>query len=427
MNPAETKNLRLNYIVNILDGGFFGFGVGFASFSTVIPLFVSNMTDSAVLIGLISAVHVMGFQLPQLLVARSVSRMQRYKPMVMLMTIFERVPFLGLALIALSYRQLGTTAAIILTFLMLVWQGLGAGFTANPWQNMIGKVIPSDYLATFFGMQGSAVNLLGSVGAYAAGLLLERQAFPTNFVLCFVLCFGMLIISYISLGLTRESPHEVTITHETQPALWHSMKVIFRSNRNFNWFLLARTLVQFGTMAFSFYTVYAAKRLAASDFTLGVLTSVLMISQVIANPLLGWIADRWSRKGVLEIGAASIVLSALLARFAPNVGWMYPVMLLTSIANTAFWTISMAMTLEFGEDQDRPMYVGMANTLVAPATIIAPLVGGWLADGQGYSATFLFAAAAGLVSVVVFHFFVKDPKKRFQKGIANPPILENIP
>jgi MFS family permease len=205
------------------------------------------------------------------------------------------------------------------------------------------------------------------------------------------------------------------------------MKVIFRRDRNFNWFLVARTLVQFGTMAFSFYMVYASKRLMASDYTLGVLTSVLMISQVIANPLLGWIADRWSRKGVLEIGAASIVMSALLARFAPTVGWMVPVMLLTSVANTAFWTISMAMTLEFGEDQDRPMYVGMANTLVAPATMIAPLVGGWLADGQGYQATFLFAAAAGLISVVVFHFFVKDPKKRFQKVAANPSVLENIP
>src|SRR5512135_1892184 len=131
MNPEETKNLRLNYVVNLLDGGFFGFGLGFASFSTVIPLFVDKMTDSAILIGLISAVHVMGFQVPQLLMARSVSRLSRYKPMVMWMTIHERMPFLGLALIALFYRQLGSVPAVILTFLMLVWQGFGAGFTAN--------------------------------------------------------------------------------------------------------------------------------------------------------------------------------------------------------------------------------------------------------------------------------------------------------
>jgi fructose-specific phosphotransferase system IIC component len=53
----------------------------------------------------------------------------------------------------------------------------------------------------------------------------------------------------------------------------------------------------------------------------------------------------------------------------------------------------------------------MANTLAAPATMIAPLVGGWLADTQGYQATFLFAAVAGFLSVLIYHFFVKDPEK----------------
>lgn len=418
MNPEEQKNIRVNYIANVADGGFFGFGQGFASFSTVIPLFVATMTDSAILIGLISAVHVMGFQLPQLLMARSVSRLTRYKPMVMLMTIFERIPYLGLAIIALFHRQLGTTAAIILTFSMLVFQGLGAGFTANAWQNMIGKVIPSQYLATFFGVQSSAANLLASISAFFAGLLLERVAFPGNFALSFALCFLMFIFSYIALGMTRESEHENTHAVDIQVPLWHSISAILRHDHNFSWFLVARTLVQFGTMAFSFYMIYATKTLAADAYQVGVLTSVLMISQVVSNTLMGWLADHWSRKSVLEIGALSIVLSTLLARLAPSAAWLYPVMLLTAIANTAFWTITMAMTLEFGDAHERPTYVGMANSLIAPATIIAPLVGGWMADAYGYPSTFLIAAVAGLAAMLIFHFFVKDPMKREEAVLA---------
>jgi hypothetical protein len=46
MDNVAKRNFRLNYIVNLLDGGFFGFALGFASLTTVIPLFVSNMTDS---------------------------------------------------------------------------------------------------------------------------------------------------------------------------------------------------------------------------------------------------------------------------------------------------------------------------------------------------------------------------------------------
>lgn len=51
MNAEISRNLRYNFIVNLLDGGFFGFAMGFASFVTVIPLFVSTMTASAILIG----------------------------------------------------------------------------------------------------------------------------------------------------------------------------------------------------------------------------------------------------------------------------------------------------------------------------------------------------------------------------------------
>lgn len=411
INPEEQKHLRLNYIANLLDGGFFGFGLGFASFATVIPLFVSQMTDSAVLIGLISAVHVMGWQVPQLLTARSVSRMRRFKPSVMWMTIHERVPFLGLALIAWAYPVLGPLPALSLTFLMLIWQGLGAGFTANAWQNMIAKVIPGDALATFFGMQSSASNLFSSMAAVWAGLLLERSGFPNGYVFCFLLCSAMMVISYFSLGMTREAPHEVVVHSEAQPSLAHNVRSILRSDTNFTWFLAARICIQFGAMAFSFYTVYAATRLGAGEYALGIMTSVLFITQVAANPLLGRIADRWSRKGVLEFGALSIVLSALIARYAPSVAWLYPAVVLAGVASSASWSITMAMTLQFGHGTDRPTYVGMANTFLAPATIIAPLLGGWLADSSGYASTFLLSAAAGLLAMFIFHFFVRDPRK----------------
>ncbi len=406
----EVKTLRINYAAGLLDGAFFGGGIGFASFATVLPLFVATMTDSAMLIGLISALHVVGWQIPQLLVANRVARMERFKPMVMWMTIHERVPFVGLALIALGYERLGPTAAVILTFLMIAWQGFGAGFTANPWQNMIGKVIPPDYLATFFGLQSSAANLLASGAAVAAGLILERQPFPINFAVCFLLCSGMLVLSYIALAFTREPASQKVITKAEQVPLGHAIRRILREDRTFVWFLVGRWIVQFGTMAFGFYTVYAVKRLGASEAAVGVLTSVLMIAQVIANPLLGWLADRWSRKGTLELGALAIFFSALLAWLAPSVEWLYPAMVLAALANTAFWTVVMAVALQFGKEEDRPTYVGMANTFVAPATIVAPLLGGWLADTGGYAITFMVAAGAGLLATLAFHFFVQDQK-----------------
>jgi hypothetical protein len=111
MKPEIDKTYRFNFIVNVLDGGFFGSAIGFASFITVIPLFVDTMTDSALLIGLIPAIHSVGWQLPQLFTANRVARLRRYKPMVLFMTIHERLPFFGLGLVAWLLPSLGPRSA----------------------------------------------------------------------------------------------------------------------------------------------------------------------------------------------------------------------------------------------------------------------------------------------------------------------------
>src|SRR5512141_2945879 len=94
------KHLRYNVFFNTLDGGFFGFAIGFASFVTVLPLFVSTFTDSAVLIGLIGSLRAIGWQVPQLFTTNHVAGLRRYKPTVILMTLNERFPFVLLAGVA---------------------------------------------------------------------------------------------------------------------------------------------------------------------------------------------------------------------------------------------------------------------------------------------------------------------------------------
>ncbi len=407
------QNLKHNYVVNVLDGTFFGFGIGFASFSTIIPLFVSQLTDSAVLIGLIPAIHTMGWQLPQLFLASWIARQPRFKPFTVLATIQERVPFLGLAMVALLVPTIGIRAALWLTFFFLIWQGLGGGFTANPWQNMIGRVIPSDYLATFFGFQSAGANLTAAAGAIFAGYILDRVAGPFNFAINFAIAGGLMAISFIFISLTREPAREITIQPESRRDFWKSVMGILKSNANFRLYLITRNLSQFGMMASAFYTVYAVKYMGMTEISAGIMTSILFITQVASNPLLGRLSDKWSRKWVLVIGAVSGTLSALLAVFAPSLDWFAAIFILAGVASTAFWSISIALTLEFGPEEERPTYVGMANTLISPSAILAPLLGGWLADTAGYPVTFLAAAGFSIITVILL-VSLKDPRKARQ-------------
>lgn len=412
LEESVRTHLKHNITVNLLDGAFYGLGWGFGSVGTIVTLFVSRMTNSAVLIGLIPAIHAVGWQLPQLFMANSVSRLRRYKPMVMWMTIHERLPFLGLALVALFMTGLGNKIALALTFTILIWQGLGAGFTANAWQSMIAKIIPSDWRGTFFGAQAAWANVLISVAAVAAGYILDKFHDPLNFAFCFSLTIVGMGLSMISLGMTREPVDLEKTIPAHQPSPWKGGLELLRSDRNFSNFLVVRLLSQFATMGFAFYIVYGLRRFGMSDLTAGLLTAAVTISSTIANAVMGWLGDRLGHRAMLIAGSIAVTLSSLIAWGAPSLNWMYLVFILSGLANVAYWTIGMAITTEFGNEETRPTYIGLSNTLVAPFTIIAPLLGGWIADSAGFQATFMVSSVGGLVIAGLLFWLVRDPRPR---------------
>lgn len=412
MHAEIRQHVRHNATVNVLDGAFFGFALGVASFVTVIPLFVATLTDSTVLIGLIASIHLMGWQLPQLLTAEKVSRLRRYKRMVLLMTLHERWPFLGLAVVAALVPVLGRELSLILTFTLLIWQGLGGGLAATPWQTMIAKIMPSDWRGTFYGMQSSLANLMSSGGAVLAGAILGSVESPQDFALCFAIAGVSMGISFLFISSTREpeSAASISTTHRDWGMFLQGLKRILRTDGNFRWFVVARILGQTAAVGIAFYTIYAVRAFDMDAETAGLMTGVMMLAQTVANPLLGWLGDRWSHRAMFALGAITAALSAVLALAATGIGWFYPIFALAGLAQATLWTTVMAMTVQFGAERDRPYYIGLSNTLVAPATLFAPIIGGWLADLAGFQATFMLAIVTGALTTLLLMFVVRDPR-----------------
>ena len=187
-------------------------------------------------------------------------------------------------------------------------------------------------------------------------------------------------------------------------------KEILKKDGNFRNFLLARILSQLAMTGFAFYTVYAVGAHHVSESHIGIMTGLLLGVQIVANPIMGWAGDRWSNHAVMRVGMTAATLSALLAWWAPSAGFFYLVYILTGIANVSVWTTGLAIIHEFGKESERPVYIGMANTLVAPANLLSPFLGGFLASISGYPAAFFASAIAGLSAVLAYQFLVKDPR-----------------
>lgn len=411
MQEEIRKNIRYNFKVNIADATFFGLALGFASSVTVIPLFLNSLTNSTILIGLIASMHNIGWTFPQLFTSGYVSRMRRYKPFVIWATIHERWPFFGLAIVALAVPALGTNVAIILTLLMLGIHSFGGGVTATPWQSMIGKVIPANLRGTFFGMQSAAANLLASGGALIAGFLLERIPGVQGFALCFFIAGIAMTISFVFLARAREPVHELPVEENAVPKSdRHKLMAILKRDKNFRWFLVARVVAQFGWMAVSFYTIYAVRHFQMDEATAGVMTSLLLIAQTIANPILGWMGDRWGHRLVYALGGLMIAVSATLALVAPDISWFYLVFALAGASNATIWATVMSLTLEFSSGTERPLYIGLANTLIFPAALAAPLIGGWLSDSSSFQAMFVVSIVCAILTMIALLWGVTDPR-----------------
>lgn len=406
------QNLKHNVTANLTDGALFGAALGFTSFSTILPLFVASLTDSTTLIGLVPAIHSAGWLLPQLFTASHVSRLRRYKSNVLMMTIHERVPFLGFAIVALLIPKIGFQIALLLTFTLLIWQGLGGGFAANPWTSMISKIIPADSRGTFFGMQAGLANLFISIAAIGAGYVLDYFAYPLDFALCFFIACFFFTVSWFALAATREPEDTEKIIDEVQVPFWENAKKILSKDKNFSWFLSARTLAQFASMGFSFYIIYALREFNMTEIIAGYLTATLTISATIANMSMGWLGDKFGHRSMVIFGACAIFLSSLLAWLASSINWFYPIFVLAGIANVSIWTIGMTMTVDFASESERPMYIGLSQTLTAPAAIIAPIIGGFVADTFGFTSTFIVSTVLAVVMLGILIFLVKEPRKK---------------
>ena len=208
---GDQKNIGWNFAVNLWDIMFITLGLSLVSRDTVMPVLVSNLTDSKLAIGMIPALVTLGYYLPQLLSANISERMTYKKPFVAIIGFFgERLPYL---LIAVSLYFLAVDAPLASLFIFFLCIGVAsssAGFGTPAWFDMIAKVIPVERRGIWSGL-GHGLGAVISVAAlYLVALpIMQRTAYPANFALLFTLAFVAMAVSWVGLVLTREPPTQI--------------------------------------------------------------------------------------------------------------------------------------------------------------------------------------------------------------------------
>jgi len=409
---AEVEHhYRWNFWVNVLDSTFFFFGVSFVADSTVIPLYVSHLTDSRVLIGLASAIAGSAWFLPQLLMANATERLARKKPaLVKYGFLAERLPVLLMATSSFLLAASRPGLALVAFFLFYAWHKLGSGSIAPAWEDMVAKVIPLDRRGRFFGIANFGGSLLGVAGAQVTAVVLARLAFPDSFALCMALAFGGMFLSWVFLALNREPARPSGKEHISTAEYWRRLPGLLRRDRNFGNYLFSRALMGLGRMSMGFVTVYAVQRWDLPDSQAGIYTTILLVSQTLFNLIFGHLGDRRGHKRSLVWGLWAWIGAALVALLAPSPQWFYLVFLAWGMAIAAEMVSGQLILLEFAGPDDRPTYVGLGNTVTGIFNAAAPVLGGWIASLAGFRPLFVISALLTVCAWAALRWRVREPR-----------------
>ena len=164
-------------------------------------------------------------------------------------------------------------------------------------------------------------------------------------------------------------------------------------------------------MAGGFYTVYALTVLGAPAWQAGVFTTFMVAGKIVGDLVLGWVADHLGHRLVLITGVVATMAGNALALLSPSIEAFGVVFALLGVHLAANNVSGLNVLLEFAPSAaERPTYIGLGLTTVAPLAFAAPILAGLSADAWGFPAVFVAAGLFGLAALVLFLARVRDPR-----------------
>jgi MFS family permease len=408
------RQYRWNYMVMGLDISLFVLALSFASVYGILPLFVRHLSDENLAVGAIPAIRA-GTLLPPIFVAGLTERLRRKQPFIVGVTLFERVPYLILAvatpLLALSHP----TALLWLVYGLLAVTTIAAGVATPAWLDLIARMLPTDWRGRFFGISSALGGLLGVAGSAVAAVLLARYDWVVGVALCFACAFVSLVFSLVCLILGRE-PAGMTEPAPARPGTtaWGRFPLLLRRDRNLRHYLLALVLITAASPTAAFYVVDAKEALHLTDGAASLYAVALLAASTCGSMLWGYVGDHAGHKRVVLGGALCTGLAPLLALVARDPRWgplaYGGVFVLAGLATSGLQLAALTFIVDLAPPDQRPTYIGMANAAQLPCALAAPLLGAALADARGYPALFALTAVLALAGTALVLRFVHDPR-----------------
>lgn len=396
----------------IADGANFSIGGAFLEANTVLPTFVSTLTDSPFLIGLVSTVRSFGYLVPQIFVAGFIERLPVKKPFMMKAGWVMRMAAILMASSALIAAK-NQILALTVFYIGLSALALGDGFSGLPWMDIVARTVQPQTRGGLFG----TMQALGGIGAFLSGfvvrsLLQNCERYPSNYFTVMALGALFLMVSLVAMHFIIDPGGNKQSHHTSMSEYLRRLPESVKQNPTFSRVLTVRILVGGLYLALPFFAIHAQSDLGFPKSIVGLFISAQMMGTVVGGPLWGYLGDKHGPFWVVRIVALATGLTgvmALLSRVTFLMNWAYLTYTIyfllyfflgTSLGGT--WIGFSNYVIDIASDNQTASFLGILNTVAGPLTLLT-LVGGWILKTVGYGYLFgVMVSISGIACVTAW-------------------------
>lgn len=430
ITATAQRHLRRNFSLGLLNGAFFNLFSVLLDPSLVLSWFVSQLTTSNFLIGLIVPIQHGGWFLPQLVVSSYLQRRQRKLPFYTYIA-GVRVTIWGLMTLAVFLIE-DPPVLLVVFLILLAAYSLGSGLGGICFVDIVAKAIPPTRRGAFFGWRRFLGGLLALGGSLLVKYILDERrglAFPDDYAVLFLLSFFTLCVAMGCFILVVEPLEPVNKAKITLGKQFRRALDLPRRDKNYRRFLTMRLLLMAAEIATPFYIIYAKQALSVSVSMVGVYLTGATMASFASTLLWGRISDRRGNKLLIILSSSLGLLIPLIAMSIVPLADLLPglreftsglfalVFVLSGGSKAGAMMGNMNFLLEIAPADDRPIYIGLTNTILGIA-LVASSVGGLIVDLVGF--TVLFSLALAFYALALFLTLkLQEPRYEIQAALSD--------
>ena len=412
-------HLRRNTLIQLAHGMFGQTGFRLVSAPTFLPAYLFLLSGSDFVVGLARSLQGIGTVASPMIGASLIGHRKRFLGVTLASSALMRLQILGLALAGFVLGGTsGTTgdpavAAVVAIIVFLALMGFFQGVAQVTMNALRAKVIPINRRGIVSGARHFLAGLTSAGVSYAAGAyIIDANLFGNGYASVFLLAFGITCIGLFALALTHEPTATSLRPRASTMETFKAVGPILRSQPAFRRFFMARALASCGSMALPFYILYAGTRMELTGATLGLLTTVWMLTSSTTNLVWGALADRRGYKVVMVVTLACWIASHVQLLFVEDLIGVIVFFVLMGSASGGFNQSGQNMVLEFGRPADIPIRLAASGSAVNLVGAVGPFVGGLVVVLTGYVALFVVTAVLQVIALVTILFAVPEPRLR---------------